>query len=89
MNDWRDEYSQKITSKEKAISNILSENRVVFGHAAGEPIVLVDELVRQKDRLQNVEIVHMVPLRECEYCLPAMKNHFHHNSLFFRNSTPF
>ncbi|MFX1551655.1 MAG: acetyl-CoA hydrolase/transferase family protein [Promethearchaeota archaeon] len=82
MKDWRDEYSQKIISKEKAISNIVSGNRVVFGHAAGEPIVLVDELVRQKDRLQNVEIVHMVPLRECEYCLPTMKNHFHHNSLF-------
>ncbi|MFX1243214.1 MAG: acetyl-CoA hydrolase/transferase family protein [Promethearchaeota archaeon] len=82
MNDWKDEYSQKITSKENAISNIQSENRVVFGHAAGEPIVLVDELVRQKDRLQNVEIVHMVPLRECKYCLPEMKNHFYHNSLF-------
>jgi 4-hydroxybutyrate CoA-transferase len=82
MKNWKDEYSQKITSKEKAISNINSGNRVVFGHAAGEPIILVDELVRQKDRLQNVEIVHMVPLRECQYCLPEMKNHFYHNSLF-------
>ncbi|MFW9973365.1 MAG: acetyl-CoA hydrolase/transferase family protein [Candidatus Odinarchaeota archaeon] len=82
MKDWKDEYSQKLTSKEKAISKIKSGNRVVFGHAAGEPIVLVDELVRQKDRLQNVEIVHMVPLRECQYCLPKMKNHFYHNSLF-------
>ncbi|MFX0144472.1 MAG: acetyl-CoA hydrolase/transferase family protein, partial [Candidatus Hodarchaeota archaeon] len=82
MNDWRNEYSKKITLKENAISNISSGNRVVFGHAAGEPIVLVDELVSQKDRLQNVEIVHMVPLRECEYCLPEMKNHFYHNSLF-------
>ncbi|MFX1388393.1 MAG: acetyl-CoA hydrolase/transferase family protein [Promethearchaeota archaeon] len=82
MKDWRNEYSQKKTSKERAISNISSGNRVVFGHAAGEPIVLVDELVRQKDRLQNVEIVHMVPLRECQYCLPEMKKHFYHNSLF-------
>jgi len=82
MKNWKDEYSQKITSKEKAISNINSGNRVVFGHAAGEPIILVDELVKQKDRLQNVEIVHMVPLRECQYCLPEMKNHFYHNSLF-------
>jgi len=82
MKNWKDEYSQKITSKEKAISNINSGNRIVFGHAAGEPSILVDELVRQKDRLQNVEIVHMVPLRECQYCLPEMKNHFYHNSLF-------
>ncbi len=82
MMDWKEKYSQKCTSKEEAVSNIESGNRVVFGHAAGEPIVLVDELVRQKDRLQNVEIVHMVPLRECKYCLPEMKSHFRHNSLF-------
>ncbi|MFX1410065.1 MAG: acetyl-CoA hydrolase/transferase family protein [Promethearchaeota archaeon] len=82
MNDWKANYSQKCTSKDEAISNIKSGKRVVFGHAAGEPTVLVDELVRQKDRLQNVEIVHMVPLRECQYCLPEMKPHFRHNSLF-------
>ncbi|MGB5912050.1 MAG: acetyl-CoA hydrolase/transferase C-terminal domain-containing protein [Promethearchaeia archaeon] len=82
MKDWKDIFSQKCTSKQEAISNIESGNRIVFGHAAGEPIVLVDELVRQKDRLQNVEIVHMVPLRECRYCLTDMKLHFRHNSLF-------
>ena len=82
MKNWRNEYSEKITSKEKAISTIKSGNRVVFGHAAGEPIILVDELVRQKDRLQNVELVHMVPLRECKYCEPEMRTHFYHNSLF-------
>ncbi|TKJ23087.1 MAG: 4-hydroxybutyrate CoA-transferase [Promethearchaeota archaeon Loki_b32] len=82
MTKWRDIYSQKITSKEEAISNIKSGNRVVFGHAAGEPIVLVDELVKQKDRLQKVEIVHMVPLRECQYCLPEMEQNFYHNSLY-------
>ncbi|MFX0059389.1 MAG: acetyl-CoA hydrolase/transferase family protein [Candidatus Hodarchaeota archaeon] len=82
MREWKEIYSQKYTSKEEAVSNIESGNRVVFGHAAGEPIVLVDELVMQKDRLQNVEIVHMVPLRECRYCLPEMKPHFRHNSLF-------
>ncbi|MFX1566901.1 MAG: acetyl-CoA hydrolase/transferase family protein [Promethearchaeota archaeon] len=82
MKNWKKEYSHKVTSKEKAISTITSRNRVVFGHAAGEPNILVDELVRQKDRLQKVEIVHMVPLRECQYCLPEMRKNFHHNSLF-------
>ena len=67
MKDWKEDFSQKLTSKEEAISKIESESRVVFGHAAGEPIVLVDELVNQKDHLYDVEIVHMVPLRECKY----------------------
>jgi 4-hydroxybutyrate CoA-transferase len=82
MKDWKGEYSQKVISKEDAITNIISGNRVVFGHAAGEPTILVDELIKQKDRLQNVEIVHMVPLRECNYCLPEMESNFRHNSLF-------
>ena len=82
MKNWEGIYKKKVTSIEKAIQNVDSGNRVVFGHAAGEPVVLVDELVSQKDRLRNVEIVHMVPLRECKYCLPGMENHFYHNSLF-------
>ncbi|MFX0104282.1 MAG: acetyl-CoA hydrolase/transferase family protein [Candidatus Hodarchaeota archaeon] len=82
MKDWEKEYKKKVTSIQKAIQHIKSGNRVVIGHAAGDPIVLVDELVNQKDRLQNVEIVHMVPLRECKYCLPGMEKHFRHNSLF-------
>ncbi len=82
MKDWKEKYLQKVISKEDAIANIKSGDRIVFGHAAGEPIVLVDELVRQKERFQNVEIVHMVPLRECKYCLPEMESHFRHNSLF-------
>ncbi len=82
MKDWKQDYNEKITTKEEALLHVNSGNRVVFGHAAGEPIILVDELVNQNNRLQDVEIVHMVPLRECKYCLPGMENHFRHNSLF-------
>jgi len=82
MKNWRKEYAEKVTTKERAISEVASGNRVVFGHAAGEPIVLVEELVNQKDRLNNVELVHMVPLGECQYCLTEMEDNFRHNSLF-------
>ena len=82
MKNWRKEYAEKVTTKERAISEVVSGNRVVFGHAAGEPIVLVEELVNQNDRLKNVELVHMVPLGECKYCLPKMDGKFRHNSLF-------
>lgn len=87
MMDWRSEYSQKVTSKEHAISQIKSEDTVVFGHAAGEPTTLVDELVRQKERLKNVKIIHMVPLGECKYCLPEMRESFKHISLFAGTGT--
>ncbi|NHJ22425.1 MAG: acetyl-CoA hydrolase/transferase family protein [Candidatus Lokiarchaeota archaeon] len=82
MTDWKYDYSQKVTSKEEAISQIKSGDTIVFGHAAGEPTTLVDELVRQKDRFRDVKIIHMVPLGESKYCLPEMKENFRHISLF-------
>ena len=82
MQNWRKDYAEKVTTKEQAISEVTSGNRVVFGHAAGEPIILVEELVNQKARLKKVELVHMVALGECKYCLPEMERIFRHNSLF-------
>jgi 4-hydroxybutyrate CoA-transferase len=54
----------------------------VFGHAAGEPRILVGELVRQAGRLRGVEIVHMVPLYDCAYAKPEHASSFRHNALF-------
>ncbi len=82
LGDWKRDYKNKTKSKEEVIRHIKSGDRVIFAHAAGEPIILVDELVKQKDRLENVEIVHMVPIDEAEYSKPGMEKHFRHNSLF-------
>ncbi len=80
---WQQEYEDKRTSLENAVNAVKSGDRVVVGHAAGEPVILVEELVRQKDRLQNVEIVHMVPMGNCEYCqVKGMENHIRHNAIF-------
>lgn len=48
MKDWESKYKKRVISIEKAIQQIVSRNRVVIGHAAGEPVPLVDELVNQK-----------------------------------------
>ncbi len=77
------EYESKKTTLESAVNAVKSGNRVVAGHAAGEPVILIEELVRQKDRLQNVEIVHMVPMGKCEYCqTEGMEKHIRHNAIF-------
>ena len=87
--DCRAEYRKKLVSAERALAAVQSGDRVVVGHAAGEPTPLVEELVRQKDRLRDVEIVHMVALGECRYCQRGMEGHFRHNSLFAgRGSQP-
>ena len=46
---------------------IKSGDRVVVGHAAGEPTVLIDAMVANKDNYRNVEIVNLVVLGRGEY----------------------
>ena len=79
---WKTEYDSKKVSLEQALRAVKSGDRVVVGHATGEPVGLVEELVKQKDRLTDVKIVHMVAVGKCEYCYPGMEKHFRHNSLF-------
>ena len=87
MAQWEESYKAKKVSAEKAISAVQSGQRLVFAHAVGQPQRLVDELVAQKDRLENVEIVHMVNCYPSEYCDPGMEKHFRHNALFVGGMT--
>jgi 4-hydroxybutyrate CoA-transferase len=82
MKSWEDRYKEKLVPPEKAVRRIESGNRVVLGHAAGEPKSLVDALIKDAGRLEDVEIVHMVPLYGCEYTKPEYAKHFRHNALF-------
>ena len=82
MAAWEKAYRSKCTTAARALAAAQSGQRVVLGHAAGEPKVLVDELVRQAKRLTGVEIAHMVPLYGCEYAKPEYGKSFRHNALF-------
>ncbi len=87
MEDWRTEYAGKIVSAAEAVSHVKSGDKVVFAHACGEAQYLTEELVRQADRLENVEIMHMVAMGTSPYCQPGMEKHFRHNALFVGGST--
>lgn len=80
--DWKKIYAEKKVSAAEAVSLVQSGNRIVTGHAAGEPVELVNALIEQKDRLENVEIVHMVALGDCKYCNEEYQKHFRHNAIF-------
>lgn len=81
---WKEKYSNKICTADEAVSHIKSNDRVVIGHACGEPVAVVDAMVKnaQKYNYENVEIVHMVAMGKAEYCKPEMAKHFRHNGLF-------
>lgn len=87
MGNWREIYNSRLITAEEAAAKIKSGDRVVLGHACGEPRVIVDEMVKNKDRYENVEIVHMVAMGKGEYTKPEMQGHFRHNAIFVGAAT--
>ena len=85
--NWKTRYKERCVTAAEAVSHIQSGSRVVTGHAAGEPEYLIRALMADAKRLENVEIVHMVPLGKSEYARPEMAGHFRHNALFVGSST--
>ncbi|MDY7038097.1 MAG: acetyl-CoA hydrolase/transferase C-terminal domain-containing protein [Thermodesulfobacteriota bacterium] len=66
---------QKIEADE-AISMIKSGQCIAFSPVCAEPQTLVNALVEDKDRLEDVKIFTMMPMGECPYVLPEMEGHF-------------
>jgi 4-hydroxybutyrate CoA-transferase len=74
-------------SAEMALKQVKNGDRVVVGHACGEPPTLVDALVARAPELKDVEIVHMVAMGPAKYAQPGMEGSFRHNSLFVGAAT--
>ena len=87
MEKWKDHYKNKIVSAAEALKIVKSGDRVVIGHACGEPPALVAALVERAPELRNVEIVHMVAMGPAKYAQPGMESSFRHNALFVGGST--
>lgn len=79
---WEEIYRSRLTTAEEAVTHIKSGDRVVLGHAAGEPTCLTDAMVRNAAAYRDVEIDHMLVLGDCAYCRPEYVENFHHNALF-------
>ncbi|MCB2296069.1 4-hydroxybutyrate CoA-transferase [Clostridium algoriphilum] len=80
-------YKSKIVTAKQAAEKVKSGNRVVIGHAVGEPTAVIDAMVANCEAYENVEILHMVAMNKAEYAKPGMEKHFTHNSLFVGGNT--
>lgn len=87
MTSWLDKYKNKIVAAKEALKAVKSGDRVVTGHACGEPQALVAALVERAAELRDVEIVHMVAMGAAKYAQPGMEKSFRHNALFIGAST--
>ena len=82
MSDWRLTYRDKLVSAEQAVKCIRSGDRVVLGHACGEPPALVEAMVGRFTELSNVEVVHMVAMGPAVFAQPGMEQSFRFNGFF-------
>ena len=85
--NWKSYYATHLTTAEEAVRHIKSGDRVVVGHACGEPSHIVDAMVANAAAYRNVEIVHMVAMGSGDYCKPEYAENFRHNALFVGSST--
>ena len=69
-------------SAKEALSIIESNTRVFIHGSVCTPIYLLNELAKESDRLQAVEMVSITLKGELEIMKPEYGNSFHMNSLF-------
>lgn len=70
---------------EEVVQCIQSNQRVYLHGSAATPVCLINALIKQKERLKQVELVS-ISLKEVDLNDPALEGHFYINSLFVSES---
>ena len=79
---WIEEYRNKIVTPAEAVAEIKSGDNVYVSGNAATPNTLVQALANRKDKLENVNVVHVLLLGIDPLSAPGMEGHFRHKSLF-------
>jgi acyl-CoA hydrolase/GNAT superfamily N-acetyltransferase len=79
---WLDRYAGKVCTAEQAVRLLPPGRRILIGSGAGEPIQLVEAMVRSADQLADNEIVHLMTLGSAPYVQPGQERRFRHTAFF-------
>jgi acyl-CoA hydrolase len=77
-----EQYKQKLSTPEQAVSHIQSNSRIYISGNAAIPTILISALAARKDELRGVEVNHVLLVGDDPLSKPGMEEHFRHNSLF-------
>ena len=72
----------RFDSPKEALSCIRSGHRVFIHGSAQTPVFLVNELAKEADRLENVELVSISVYGNLDICKPEYAKNFRMNSMF-------
>lgn len=76
--DWQELYKQRLCSADEAVVKTLKPGtKVVFGHAIGAPIRFSEAMYRQREKLQDITLFHMLYFGNAPHLSPEMQGHVH------------
>ncbi len=75
-------YNQKIVTADEAVKVIKSGDKILAHSNCAFPTVLINALVKRKDELKDVQIMHALAVGNVSYMKPEMNGHFRHNAFF-------
>ncbi len=75
-------YNQKIVTADEAVKAIKSGDKILAHSNCAFPATLINTLVKRKDELSDVQIMHALAVGEISYMNPGMENSFRHNAFF-------
>ncbi len=85
-NNWRELFSDKVMTAEKAVRKIRRGDRVFVGSACGEPQFLVKKMVEAGSDLSDTEVIHVLTMGVAPYTDPKYAPSFRANAFFIGNS---
>jgi len=80
--NWKDEYNKKLITAEDAVKVVKSFDRVFLPGFGGDPPTLLNELAKQKNELEAVEICSCNPVIPFEHSKPEYEGTFIDNPWF-------
>jgi len=75
-------FEEKWITADEALSRIKKGSRVFIGSGCGEPQYLVERLVKQAERFYDVEILHVLSIRDPGYTATGLSGHFRVQTFF-------
>lgn len=82
--NYKEMYSRKVVSVEDVLRQIKSNDEVVCGLVGSEPVTILSNLHKIRDRVENVSVVSAMMNGEYEFFMnPEMRDHFVLNSWFY------
>lgn len=80
--NWQQKYASAIKTADEAVKLLRPGQRVFIGTGAGEPLELVEAMVRRAPELPDTEIVHLLTYGHAPYAHKEMTQYFRVNSFF-------